>query len=123
MRKKLYRYVWSLICGVLCLLAVAGLSLPERVFAEAMEPSREEPGAMEENWGKIYLYGEMHANKKIYSKELQLWKEHYEQGMRHLFIESPYYTGELLNDWMKYHIYNTMIDINASNPFSVHCWK
>lgn len=101
MGKKLYRYAWLFVFGTLCLLSVAGLSLPERVFAESMEPSKEEPGAMEENQGRIYLYGEVHANKKIYSRELQLWKAHYEQGMRHLFIEMPYYTGELLNDWMK----------------------
>lgn len=52
--------------------------------------------------GQVYLYGEAHSVEKILDKELELWKGYYEdQGMRHLFIEMSYYTGELLNLWMK----------------------
>lgn len=51
---------------------------------------------------KIYLYGEVHANKNIIEKEYELWHDYYHNhGMRHLFIESSYYTAELLNCWMK----------------------
>lgn len=52
--------------------------------------------------GQIYLYGEAHGVKKILEKEFELWHEYYDnQDMRHLFIESPYYTAEFLNMWMQ----------------------
>lgn len=55
-----------------------------------------------ESSGQIYLYGEAHGIDAILEKELSLWKEHYEKdGMRHLFVELPYYTAEYLNLWMK----------------------
>lgn len=52
--------------------------------------------------GHIYLYGESHSEEAILEKELELWSEYYqEQGMRHLFVELPYYTAEFLNLWMQ----------------------
>ncbi len=52
--------------------------------------------------GQIFLYGEEHGVESILEKELQLWKEYYhEEGMRHLFVELPYYTAEFLNLWMQ----------------------
>lgn len=52
--------------------------------------------------GKIMLYGERHANEAILAKEIELWQDYYHnEGMRHLFIEMPYYTGQYLNRWMK----------------------
>lgn len=52
--------------------------------------------------GQIYLYGEVHAQDAILEKELELWQQYYhEDGMRHLFVEQPYYTAELLNLWMQ----------------------
>lgn len=52
--------------------------------------------------GNIYLYGELHAVEKILDRELELWNEYYHnQNMRHLFIETPYYTAEFLNLWMQ----------------------
>lgn len=52
--------------------------------------------------GQIYLYGEEHGVKKILDKEFQLWHDDYnDEGMRHLFIELPYYTAEFLNVWMR----------------------
>ncbi|BCN29057.1 hypothetical protein [Anaeromicropila herbilytica] len=51
---------------------------------------------------EIYLYGEAHGVGKILDKELELWNDYYHnKGMRHLFIELPYYTAEYLNIWMK----------------------
>jgi len=48
-----------------------------------------------------HLYGEAHGEDKIIEKELEIWKSYYqEKNLRHLFIESPYYTAELLNLWM-----------------------
>ena len=55
-----------------------------------------------QSYGQIYLYGEQHAVEKILEKELELWYEYYhKESMRHLFVELPYYTAELLNIWMK----------------------
>lgn len=52
--------------------------------------------------GHIYLYGEIHAEAKIMDKEFELWSDYYQnEGMRHLFIEHPYYTAEYLNLWMQ----------------------
>lgn len=52
--------------------------------------------------GKIYLYGEQHAVEEILNKEIEIWKDFYEnQGFRHLFLETAYYTAELLNVWMR----------------------
>lgn len=51
--------------------------------------------------GYIHIYGEEHGIKKILDKEIELWDDYYiNQGMRHLFIEYPYYTAEFLNIWM-----------------------
>ncbi len=51
--------------------------------------------------GKISLYGETHGIKNILEGELEIWGEFYTiEGLRHLFIEMPYYTAELLNLWM-----------------------
>ena len=50
----------------------------------------------------IYLYGETHGVKKILERELELWRDYYDhRGMRHLFVELPFYTAEFLNIWMK----------------------
>ncbi len=52
--------------------------------------------------GQIYLYGEMHGVQAIIEKEYELWNDYYHNdGLRHLFLESPYYTAEFLNLWME----------------------
>lgn len=51
--------------------------------------------------GQIFLYGEAHAEEKILERELQIWQEYYQDGMRDLFIEYPHYTAQFLNMWMK----------------------
>jgi len=52
--------------------------------------------------GQIYLYGEIHAEDIILEKELELWYDYYHNdGMRHLFVELPYFTAEFLNIWMQ----------------------
>ena len=50
--------------------------------------------------GHIYLYGETHGVPAILDKELELWQDYYAQGMRHLFVELPWYTADFLNQWM-----------------------
>lgn len=52
--------------------------------------------------GQIYLYGEGHGVPEYIDKEFELWNQYYhEEGMRHLFVEYPYYAAELLNLWME----------------------
>lgn len=59
-------------------------------------------GNIEKSVGEIYLYGEQHGDKGILDKELEIWKDYYNnQNMRHMFVELPYYTTEYLNIWMK----------------------
>lgn len=51
--------------------------------------------------GQIYLYGEWHGIDAILEKEFEIWRDHYNRdGMRHLFMEMPYYAAEFLNIWM-----------------------
>jgi hypothetical protein len=53
-------------------------------------------------YGKILLVGEKHDEKDLIEEELKMWQKFYhEDAMRDLFIELPYYTGCLLNRWMK----------------------
>lgn len=50
----------------------------------------------------IFLYGEIHAQEGILAKELEIWSSHYwEDDMRHLFVELPYYTAAYMNLWMQ----------------------
>lgn len=52
--------------------------------------------------GQIYLYGERHNETEILEEEFELWNDYYhDDGMRHLFVELPYYTAEYLNLWMQ----------------------
>lgn len=52
--------------------------------------------------GQIYLYGEIHSVPEINQKEFEIWDYYYhEEGMRHLFVEYPYFKAEYLNQWMQ----------------------
>ncbi len=72
----------------------------------------------------IYLYGEMHGVDKILDREFELWYEYYHnQGLRHLFVELPYYTAEFLNIWIQSDsndvldkIYNEWAGTQSYNP-------
>lgn len=81
--------------------AVVILILTTILTACTKEPTDTDT-VVEEPVGQIYLYGEIHGNQLIFEKELELWKSYYDnQGMRHLFVEFPYYTAEFLNLWME----------------------
>lgn len=57
---------------------------------------------MPEQTGQIYLYGEIHNREILYEKEFELWSDYYHnRGMRHLFIEVPYFSAEYMNLWMQ----------------------
>ncbi len=55
----------------------------------------------ENSTGRAYIYGEKHGQTDYLEAEINIWNEYYnEYGMRHLFVELPMYTAELLNIWM-----------------------
>ena len=51
--------------------------------------------------GLIYLYGENHYHPVCMEKELSAWRELYDNGARHLFIEYSYAYAQRLNAWMQ----------------------
>lgn len=59
------------------------------------------PSYIPKNQVSIYLYGEYHGNKSHIEKEIEIFKNHYENGVRDLFTETEYYTAKMLNIWMK----------------------
>lgn len=70
-------------------LLILGYFLVRR--GEKQDPSR----------GRIFLYGEKHGVERILDREFELWSAYYQDGMRDLFVELPYYTAEYMNLWMK----------------------
>ena len=76
----------SLLCVLLLTLACFGCSAPAGSAGK----------------GQIYLYGETHSVPEINQKEFEIWDYYYhEEGMRHLFVEYPYFMAEYLNQWMQ----------------------
>ncbi len=111
---------------VLCMSVFAAACVP--LFAGGVKNS----GKVQKNdySGHIYLYGEEHGVQKIIEAEFSLWKDYYEDGMRHLFAELPYYTAELLNVWMKEdndEIYQSIFDewdgTASANPYTFTFYK
>ena len=52
--------------------------------------------------GRIFLYGEIHGSTYTMDRQLEIWGDYYHNhGMRHLFIEAPYFTAQFLNLWMQ----------------------
>lgn len=50
---------------------------------------------------EITLYGEIHAEKEIYDREIEIIDEFYKNGGRTLFLEGGYCQGEIFNAWME----------------------
>lgn len=79
---------------------IAALLLALLLFA-APACAQEASIPAEQDEATILLYGETHAVQAILDRELALWQACYAQGMRHLFIEAPYYEAEWLNLWLR----------------------
>ncbi|MCM1327012.1 MAG: hypothetical protein NC094_09425 [Bacteroidales bacterium] len=69
-------------------------------FSKAPSSSKEEQQTLQYA-GQIFLYGEEHSSENILEKEFELWQAYYDEGMRDLFVELPYYTAEYMNLWMQ----------------------
>jgi len=91
-KKTLARKLTQAVAAILALLLFAA--------CKTSRPAPVPPTPIAET-GQIYLFGESHANADILDEELRLWGELYAAGLRHLFIESAYYTAEYLNIWMQ----------------------
>lgn len=136
--KRILRIVLAALFTI-ALTSCSGSTVSERVSASQSEttpdPSRSEAsGTLVQSGisatqapssGEIYLYGEMHASEAIMEKENELWYDYYHnEGMRHLFIEMPYYTAEFLNLWMQSDndeildaVYDDWEGSSAHNPY------
>ncbi len=72
------------------------------VAACSGKPGDKQDNTLSASQAQICLYGEKHGIDSVIKKEFELWHDHYHQdGMRHLFLESPYYSCEFLNIWMR----------------------
>ncbi len=89
MRKKILSIIAFTILG-LCIIVSSYFSYAD--YSMDVHPKDSTP---------IRLYGEFHGVETYYDAEFDLWKDLYDRGYRHLFVELPYYTGEFLNIWMQ----------------------
>ena len=135
MKKKIL--LIAIICITLTLLACTNTednslnALSENHDDDISEPVDAVVIIEEISHGKIYLYGEAHGVKKILDSEIEIWGDYYmNDNMRHLFIESPYYTAEFLNIWMHSEtddilddIYNDWSGTQAHNPHMKDFYK
>ncbi|WP_091065072.1 hypothetical protein [Paenibacillus sp. NFR01] len=96
--KMVYLSPWLL--ALIVTLIAGSLAACSNSAGEHAQPTKETPVVTQAS-GRIYLYGEVHGNAKVMDKEFELWSGYYhKEGMRHLFVELPYYTAEYLNLWM-----------------------
>ncbi|GIO44353.1 hypothetical protein [Paenibacillus apis] len=90
-----------LLLALIVVLAACGSSSVSKTANKSGQPIKDTT-VMTQASSHIYLYGEIHAEAKIMDKEFELWSDYYQnEGMRHLFVEHPYYTAEYLNLWMQ----------------------
>lgn len=98
--------VYPLLLALIVILVVSSLtacdnSTAGKTASKSAQPTKDVPVVTQAS-GSIYLYGEVHGQAKIIDKKYELWSELYHnEGMRHLFVELPYFTAEYLNLWMQ----------------------
>ncbi|MEK4994300.1 MULTISPECIES: hypothetical protein [Paenibacillus] len=98
--------VYPLLLALIVILVVSSLtacdnSTAGKTASKSAQPTKDVPVVAQAS-GSIYLYGEAHGVAKIFDKEYKLWSQYYHnEGMRHLFVELPYFTAEYLNLWMQ----------------------
>jgi len=110
-RKAAQALAGTLLAAMLAALAFAfagcagatSLDSPRRAeFEAALCERRAELEERAPSTGRIHLFGETHGNAAHLGKQLELWRDFYENdGMRHLFLEMPFFTAGFLNEWMR----------------------
>ena len=81
--------------------------------------------------GRIFLYGEIHGCPIHMARQLESWGRYYhDYGMRHLFIESAYFTAQFLNMWMQadddtilYEVFNDWRGSAAHTPYKLDFYR
>jgi len=82
--------------------------------------------------GRIFLFGEQHASGSTKERQLEIWSEFYHNyGMRHLFIETPYFSAQLLNMWMQidgddtilYKWFENLHGTMSDNPYTMAFYR
>ena len=92
----------STLCCILVISVLCSILMGCSPKKEETISSMPEDSTSDSPQGEIYLYGEIHDMPSILQEELAIWKSFYhKEGMRHLFVELPYYTAAYLNLWME----------------------
>lgn len=123
-------FVHPLLLALIIALAACNNSSADKIASKSAQPTKEAPLVTQAS-GSIYLYGEVHGVAKIIDKEYELWSEFYHiEGMRHLFVEMPYFTAEYLNLWMQSdnddileEIYDDWEGTASHNPYTKAFYK
>lgn len=123
-------FVHPLLLALIIALAACSNSSADKIASKSAQPTKEAPLVTQAS-GSIYLYGEVHGVAKIIDKEYELWSEFYHiEGMRHLFVEMPYFTAEYLNLWMQSdnddileEIYDDWEGTASHNPYTKAFYK
>lgn len=72
------------------------------------------------NEREITIYGEIHAEKQIYDREIDIIDEFYKKGGRTLFLEAGYCMGKMMNLWMESEsdeIFEFLFELYEGTPF------
>jgi len=65
-------------------------------------PTPEPEPELPPSTGRIFLFGEAHGNQATMLRQIEIWGDFYHNyGMRHLFVELPYFAAQFLNMWMQ----------------------
>lgn len=123
----LFALIVALVAGSL---VACSNSSADKTASKSAQPTKDVPVVTQAS-GSIYLYGEAHGQAKIIDKEYELWSEFYHnEGMRHLFVELPYFTAEYLNLWMQSDndeilekIYDDWKGTSSHNPYTKEFYK
>lgn len=111
---------------------------PPDLLAEPEVPAPEEPPDvytanvyLPPSSGRIFMFGETHGVGAILERQLEIWGEFYhEYGMRHFFIEAPFFTGYWLNKWMQagddtilYALFADWRNSSKHNPYQLDFYR
>ena len=133
-------------CFLAVLLALCACAAPESTPDASPEPApgappESEPAPVtdavprevleaEPSTGSILLCGEYHSYQPHLDRELVMWQECYNRGMRHLILELGYCTAQLLNQWMAaeddavlHHVFESTDGTAGSTPTAKDFYK
>jgi len=110
-------------------------SLPIEPAEATLEVTPEEPPEtytyLPPSTGRIFMFGEVHGVGAILERKLEIWGDFYhEYGMRHFFIEAPFFEGYWLNIWMQaeddtilYTLFEGWRNTSKYNPYQLDFYR